>query len=175
MYEPFIALLPGERLLWSGQPQRVAPTGIEWFVPAAGTLVAGLFAWVAPIPDQELPFVNVIVAVLTLAGAWGVVLTRMWAARRSSYAVTDQRVLVADRVSGRILTAADLGTYPPSVTWLGRGGLGTLTFTDPDLVVDILGYTVPVRFQGRRGPIKFVAVAEPELIRELVEAAQTAE
>jgi hypothetical protein len=175
VYEPFIALLPGERLVWSGRPQRVAPTGIEWFLPAAGTVAAGLFALVEPIPDREFPFVNVIVAVLTFAGAWGVVLTRMWAARRSVYAVTDQRVLVADRVSGRILTAADLGAYPPSVTWLGRGGLATLTFTDPDLVLDILGYSLPVRFQGRRSPIKFVAVAEPERIRELIEAAQTAD
>ncbi len=175
MYEPFITLLPGERLVWSGRPQRVAPTGIEWVLPIAGTVAAGVFALVAPVPDQELPFVNVIVAVLTFAGAWGAVLTRMWAAGRSVYAVTDQRVLVADRVSGRILTAADLGAYPPSVTWLGRAGLGTLTFTDPDLVVDILGYSVPVRFQGRRGPIKFVAVAEPEQVRELIEAAQAAD
>ena len=175
MYEPFIALLPGEGLLWSGRPQRVAPTGIEWFVPAVGTVAAGLFAWLHFVPDQEFPFVNEIVAVLTLASVWGMVLARMWVAGRAVYAVTDQRILIAHRVSGRILTAADLGTYPPSVTWLGRGGLGTLTFTDPDLVLDVLGYSVPVRFQGRRSPIKFVAVAEPERIRELIEVAQAAD
>ncbi|MGW3958448.1 hypothetical protein ACWED2_01415 [Amycolatopsis sp. NPDC005003] len=175
MYEPFIALLPGEGLLWSGRPQRVAPTGIEWFLPAAGTVAAGLFAWLEPVPDQEFPFVNLIVAVLTLAGVWGRVLTRMWVAGRTVYAVTDQRALIADRVSGRILGAADLGPHPPSVTWLGRAGLGTLTFGEPDLVVEILGYSVPVRFLGSRSPVKFVAVAEPERLRELVEAAQAAD
>ncbi|MFJ7216503.1 hypothetical protein [Amycolatopsis sp. NPDC098790] len=175
MYEPFIALLPGERLLWSGSPQRVAPTGIEWFVPAAGTVVAALCALVAPIPEQEFPFANPILAILTFASAWGLVLARMGTARRSGYAVTDQRVLIADRVSGRIRYAAALGTYPPSVTWLGRGGLGTVTFTEPDLVVDVLGYSVPVRLPGRRSPLKFVAVAEPERLRELIELAQAAD
>ncbi|MEU0533123.1 hypothetical protein [Amycolatopsis tolypomycina] len=116
MYEPFIALLPGERQLWSGRPQRVVPTGIEWFLPAAGTVAV--------------------------------------AAARSGPGIP-----VRQRDRG----GPDLRS------------LGTLTFTEPDLVVEVLGYSVPLRFAGSRSPIKFVAVAEPERIRELVEVAQAAD
>ncbi len=170
---PSTILQPGERFLWSGRPQRVAPAGLEWVRPLGGSvLVAGLAAAVLPFQEPGLPFAA---AVFTLAaglgGVWWPVLARPWGVGRAGYAVTDRRVVVADRVSGRLRRQAALGPTPPTVTWLGHGGLGTLTFGAPDLVVDVFGYSVPVRWRGRLDTIRLIAVPEPDRIRELVEQA----
>jgi hypothetical protein len=94
------------------------------------------------------------------------VVARLWATRRAVYAVTDQRVVVADRASGRTRAWADVGALPPTVTRLGHDGLGTLTFATPGGSVDILGHSVPVRH--RLPPIELVAVPEAEGLRDLI-------
>jgi len=170
---PSIVLSPGERLLWSGRPQRIAPVGLEWFRPVFGSLLVAGSAAVVPLLFPGYPFAFVVVLVAVgLAGCWWPVLARPWVLGRAVYTVTDRRVVVADRVSGRIRKQAELGMVPPTVTWLGRDGLGTLGFATSNLELDVSGYLV-----GRlreRDAIRLVAVPEPERIHDLVVAAQDA-
>jgi hypothetical protein len=164
---PLIVLLPGERLLWSGRPQRIVPTGLEWYRLVFGSVLVSVFAATGlPFPDGRISFFGVVVVTFGFAIAWGPVIVRLWATRRAVYAVTDQRVVVADRVSGRIRVWADLGFSPPTVTPLGHDGLGTLTFPTPGGTVNIGGHSAPVRH--RPPPIELVAVPEAEGLRDLI-------
>jgi hypothetical protein len=164
---PIIVLLPGERLLWSGRPQRIAPTGFEWYRIVFGSVLVTVFAATGlPFPDGGISFFGVVAVTFGLAIVCGPVAVRLWATRRAVYAVTDQRIVVADRVSGRTRVWADLGFSPPTVTRLGHDGLGTLTFPTPGGTVDIRGYSVPVRH--RPPPIQLVAVPDAEGLRDLI-------
>lgn len=157
MDEPIVVLLPGERLLWSGRPRRVVLTGPEWLRLGFGAVLVAVFAAVT-FPGG-LPIV-----VVALAFVWGPVFWRLWTTRRAVYAVTDQRVVVADRISGYIRKWMDLTT--PAVTSLRGDGLGTLTFHPLSETVDILGFGMPKRHQPR--PIALFAVPEAEGLRELI-------
>ncbi|MEU0796793.1 hypothetical protein ABZ342_42600 [Amycolatopsis sp. NPDC005961] len=163
MDEPIIVLEPGEWLLWSGRPQRVVPTGLEWFRLVFGTVPAAVFA-VVTFPG------GLTLVVLALAAVWGPVLWRLWTTHRAVYAVTDQRVVVADRVSGYTRTWMDLTT---PVTSPGRGGLGKLTFHPPVVTVDIFGFGLPSRNQQR--PIVLFAVPDAGGLRDLIVQAQDAD
>jgi hypothetical protein len=163
---PLIVLSPGERLLWSGRPQRIVPTGLEWYRLVFGSiLVSVLFAALGlPFPDGRVPVMFVVLVTVGFAAVWVPVILRLRATRRAVYAVTDQRVVVADRVSGRIRTWTDL--VPPTVTPIGHDGLGNLTFPVPGGSADIFGYAVPVK--GAPAPIELFAVPEAEQLRELI-------
>jgi hypothetical protein len=170
--EPIIVLLPGERLLWSGRPQRIAPAGFEWYRIGFGSVLVAAFAVAVPFADGRITFFGVFVVLFGLAIVCGPVAFRLWTTHRAVYAVTDQRIVVADRVSGRTRVWGDLGFSPPTVTPLGPGGLGTLTFPTPGGTVDIGGYSVPVRH--RPPPIELVAVPDAEGLRDLIMEEQAA-
>ncbi|WP_410616015.1 hypothetical protein [Amycolatopsis sp. lyj-109] len=175
MDEPLIALEPGERLLWSGRPQRVAPTRFEWYRIAFGSVMVSGFAIAAglPVPDGGFPVATVVVAVIGLAVVAGPVLWRLRRTRRAVYAVTDQRVVVADRGSGRTRTSEYLSNLDRPVVWPGRHFTGTVSFVRRDATTNVLGVSVPVR--GAGGPIELFAVLEAERVRELVVREQAAD
>jgi hypothetical protein len=154
--EPIIVLEPGERLLWSGRPHRVVPTGFEWFRLVFGTVLVVGAAVVLP---GAVVLVAPVSALLS-----GPVLWRLWTTRRAVYAVTDQRVVAADRVSGHTRRWADLSI--PAITSLGADGFGTLTFHPPYATVDILGFGLPK--QNQPPPIALFAVPDAEGLRELI-------
>ncbi|SEF26450.1 hypothetical protein SAMN05421837_103322 [Amycolatopsis pretoriensis] len=161
MGEPIIVLEPGERLLWSGRPRRVVPTGWEWCRLGFGSvLVSVVFA--------ALGATFLFLATLGFAVVWGPVLWRLWTTHRAVYAVTDQRVVVADRVSGHTRKWMDLTT--PAVTSLRRDGLGTLTFHPLVETIDVLGFGLPKKNQPL--PIVLSAVPDAEGVRELIAHAQ---
>ncbi|MEU4246382.1 hypothetical protein AB0F15_03130 [Amycolatopsis sp. NPDC026612] len=174
MAEPIIVLEPGERLLWSGLPQRIALTGLEWFRLVFGSVMVAGFAAAAglPVPDGEFPVVTVVLAVIGLAVVGGPVLWRLRTTRRAVYAVTDQRVVVADRVSGRTRRSEYLSDLEPPFVGLGQDGAGTLTLTRRDASTNLLGVSVPVR--GAPAPIELF-VPEADGLCALIVQAQTAD
>lgn len=161
MEEPIIALQPGERLLWSGRPQRTVLSHLERVRLVVGTGVVALFAVVGfPIGLVFVPPALVVI--------WGPVLWRLETTRSEVYAVTDRRIVVADGATGYIRTWTDLGL--PSVTPIGRDGLGTLTFPVPGKYLYVFGRWVPAKHQP--APIELFAVPDAEGIRALIVAAQ---
>jgi hypothetical protein len=168
--EPIIVLLPRERLVWSGRSRRVAPTGREWFRVAVGALlVAGPVAAGLSQPDGGFPVVAVVVAAFGLAIAWGPVLWRLRKTRRAVYAVTDQRVLVADRVSGRTREEY-LSDLEPPILDPGQDGTGTVTLKRLDASVNVFGVPVPSR--NGSVPIELFAVPDAARLCRLIEEAQ---
>jgi hypothetical protein len=161
--EPVIVLNPGERLLWSGRPKKVVPSGWEWCRLVFGSILVSVFT--------AATGVGVVAAVLGFAIVWGPVLARLRTTYRAVYAVTDQRVVVADRFSGRTRKWMDLTT--PAVNSLGSDGLGTLTFHPPVATVDFLGFGLPKRKQPL--PIALFAVPDAEGLRELIVQEQVAD
>ncbi|WP_410670704.1 hypothetical protein [Amycolatopsis sp. cmx-4-68] len=163
MNEPLIALEPGERLLWSGRPQRSAPTGLEWYRIVFGSVMVSGFAAALGLPA---PVAAAILGTVGLAVVWGPVLWRLRTTRREVYAVTDQRVVVADRVSGRTRAYEYLSELEPPVVRRGEDGTGMLTLTRQDASVSVFGYSVPKRHQPP--PIELHAVPDVDGLRELI-------
>ncbi|EOD65087.1 hypothetical protein [Amycolatopsis vancoresmycina] len=170
MEEPIIVLLPGERLLWSGRSRRVVPTGREWFRMALGSLlVAGPVAAGLSDPAGGFPVVAAVFAAFGLAIAWGPVLWRLRTTRRAVYTVTDQRVLVADRVSGRTREEY-LSDLEPPILDPGQDGTGTLTLRRLDASVNVFGVPVPVR--NGSVPIELFTVPDAARLCRLIEEEQ---
>jgi hypothetical protein len=161
--EPIIVLQPGERLLWSGRPRRVAPVGWEWCRLVVGSILLAVII--------SLAGVHVLLVLLWFVIFWVPVLARLWTTHRAVYAVTDQRVVVADRISGRTRKWMDSTT--PAVTSLRGDGVGTLTFHPLFETVDILGFGLPK--QNQPSPIALFAVPDAEQVRALIQEAQAAD
>ncbi|KDN23154.1 hypothetical protein [Amycolatopsis rifamycinica] len=175
MDEPIIALEPGERLLWSGRPRRVTPTGLEWYrIVFGAVMVSGLAVAIGlPVTGGVVPVPLVVVAAVGLAIVVGPVLWRLRTTRHAVYAVTDQRVVVADSVSGRTRAYEYLENLELPVVRRGRNGIGTLTFTRLDASVHVFGYAVPKRHQP--APIEMFAVPDADGLRELIVREQGAD
>ncbi|WP_143264001.1 hypothetical protein [Amycolatopsis kentuckyensis] len=170
MKEPLIALEPGERLLWSGRPRRIAPTGLEWFRIVFGSFMVSAFA--AAIGVSSLG-AAVTFGIIGLAIVWGPVLWRLRRTRREVYAVTDQRVVVADRVSGHTRACEYLGDLESPVVRRDEDGGGRLTLTRRHGSVYLLGYSLPK--QGEPAPIELFDVPDVDGLRDLIVQEQAAD
>ncbi|MFG1639880.1 hypothetical protein ACGFMK_06315 [Amycolatopsis sp. NPDC049252] len=156
MEEPIIVVQPGERLLWSGRPRRVVPVGWEWCRLGAGSfLVAVIISFTG---------LYVLPVLVWLAIVCGPVAFRLRTTYRAVYAVTDQRVVVADRISGHTRRWMEVTT--PVVTSLRGDGVGTLTFHPLFETVDILGFGLPKKNQPR--PIALFAVPDVKRVYGLI-------
>ena len=125
---PADGLLPGERLLWWGRPQRLTLTLLDWGQFAIG-LLWGTATVVIPVARHDpLSFFSWVVGVGGLASLWGAVAARVRARRSVAYLVTDRRIVLADRFSGRTRASAYLGTLPPPVVRIRQDGSGTIVF-----------------------------------------------
>ncbi|MDS0131909.1 MULTISPECIES: hypothetical protein [unclassified Amycolatopsis] len=169
MDEPLIALEPGERLLWSGRPRRIAPTGLEWYRLVFGSVMVSGFAVAIGLPA---PGAAVTFGSIGLAIVWAPVLWRLRTTRRAVYAVTDQRVVVADRVSGRIRTCEYLSDLESPVVRRDQDGGGRLTLTRRDGSVYLLGYSLPKK--GQPAPIELFDVPDVDGLRDLIVHEQAA-
>ncbi|GHG48938.1 MULTISPECIES: hypothetical protein [Amycolatopsis] len=167
MAEPNIVLEPGERMLWSGRPQRIALTGPEWCCLAFGAvLVVVVFAAHGmPFMTGPVPLTDVAVVLCGIAVTWVPVGRRLWVTRRAVYVVTGERIVVADRVTGRTRASEYRSALAPAVVRVGRDGTATLTFTRRDAPGDALG--VPMR--KRLPAIRLFAVPADEQLRVLTE------
>ncbi|MBE8522773.1 PH domain-containing protein [Amycolatopsis sp. H6(2020)] len=171
---PRNVLLPGEQLLWSGRPQRIAPRGLDWYRLAFGVV------WVSVVAASGLVFarasqtyyIGAVFAFCGLAAAWGPVLGRLWAMRRTVYAVTDRRVVVADGVSGRTRASAYLGALPPPVTRPRQDGVGTVTFGEAGGLLSTFGAQPAPK--SPQATIVLVAVPDAERVRDLIARGQAA-
>ncbi len=170
MDEPLIALEPGERLLWSGRPGRIAPTGLEWYRIVFGSIMVSGFAAAIGLPA---PAAAITLGIVGLAIVWGPVVWRLRTTRRAVYVVTDQRVVVADRVKGHTRVCEYLSELEPPVVRRDQDGGGRLTFTRRDASVNLLGYSVPKR--GQPAPIELFAVPDVDGLRDLIVQEQAAD
>lgn len=136
-------LLPGENILWAGQPSStvlfrkedmfLVPFSLFWggfsIFWEAGVL--GLFgssnnngkAWVFG-ALWGIPFV-----LMGQYMIWGRFVGAAWRKRRTFYAVTNRRVIAVQEGWKRKMASAYVDTLPTIVKEQGRKGLGTVRFT----------------------------------------------
>jgi hypothetical protein len=164
---PTNVLLPGERLLWSGRPQRLILARFDWYQFAFGLLWI-IVAIVVPVARQNsLSLFEWALGVGGVAFVWVPVVVRLRARRGVEYIVTDRRIVLADRFSGRTLSSAYLGTLPPPVARLRQDGSGTIVFgrySRPPLM--------PPPSSGPLMLTGLVAVPEAGRVRDLIAWAQ---
>lgn len=110
-------LLPGERVLWAGQPKQGLLLVAENLVPVLLTLVAGLvFILVAPLAGMEWkPFH--LLALMVLGPAWLLLFVGQFVLdavlrHRTWYAVTDRRILIRRDGPWGSFHALDLARLP---------------------------------------------------------------
>ncbi|WP_372664135.1 PH domain-containing protein [Amycolatopsis kentuckyensis] len=159
---PGNVLQPGERLLWSGRPQRFALEAPDWLRVALGLLWLALAFGVPWLGGAGISIVPLVVGPLGLLVAWGGVAVRLRTRRRSAYAVTDRRIVVADRRSGAVIASERLSRLPAPSAKVGRDGLGDVTFG-----------TGGPKAPNPASP-RLLGVPDAERVRDLIAAAQTA-
>ena len=164
---PANVLLPGERLLWSGRPQRLVLARFDWYQFAFGLLWA-IATIVHPVVRPEpLSFFEWAFGVGGVAFVWVPLVVRLRGRRGVEYVVTDRRIVLADRFSGRTRASAYLGTLPPPVARIRRDGSGTIFFSASS--------RGPLTFLPSSGPLLLtglVAVPEAGRVRDLIAWAQ---
>jgi hypothetical protein len=135
-------LLPGERLVWSGQPRQglmfqpmdafLVPFSIVWTGIAATMFVAGGFGMATgQLHSAQLPFLFIPTLFLVFGAYFtvGRFLHDAWMRSRIHYGVTERRALI---LRGDSLTAIDLARTGTVRLKGGGGGRGTIDFTADD-------------------------------------------
>ncbi len=127
-------LLPGERVLWQGQPDaRASALRGAWYLIPFSLLWGGfaIFWEFSVLSSKAGPFFalwGIPFVAIGLYLIFGRIPVALREARRTHYAVTNQRVLImAGAFSRRIIEMA-LDDLPPAQLEVGSSGLGTITF-----------------------------------------------
>jgi len=128
-------LLPGERILWMGQPEPavlfsridrfLAPFSIIWAGIAFATLAQALAR-----PSENslgLPF-SIVASIVGLYLVAGRFFYKAWLKKRTVCAVTDKRVLVLRETRVRSLESAFIEQIPVIHKWVRQDGIGTIQF-----------------------------------------------
>jgi hypothetical protein len=127
-------LLPGERLLWEGSPDVNAfSLRGAWFLLPFSILWGGFaLFWEASVLTSRAPGVFALWGIpFVLAGLYlifGRIPVARREARRTRYAITDQRVLLLRGAFGQQVTEIDLKDVPSPQLERGRRGIGTISF-----------------------------------------------
>lgn len=168
---------PGERVLWTGQPEAraYALTG-AWFLIPFSVLWGGfaifwevsvirsgapIFFWLWGIPF-------ILVGLYMIFGRIAVALRE---ARKTVYAVTDRRVLIRTGAFSSTWTEMALDTLPSTTLSEGRAGLGTITFGPQPPYAVPPGW--PTIGMWTRGP-RFVAIRDASRVLAVVRQAREA-
>lgn len=142
-----IELLPGERVLWAGEPvQRPFFAAADGVVAPAGLVVTAVALWYLlaqrPVGAALLGAFLALLAGLYLALGRSAV--RYLALGRTTYAVTDSRVIARSGLFRQKETSGELARLPAPVLRPGRSGTGTLTFPG-SRAVTLMGVGEPKR------------------------------
>jgi hypothetical protein len=147
-----IDLLPGERVLWAGEPvQRPLYVAADGVVAPAGLVLAAAALWflLAKQPAGLAMAGAVVVLVIGLHGAAGRSVVRYLALGRTTYAVTDSRIIARSGLFRQKERSSELAGLSAPVLKPGQSRTGTLSFAEP-------------------GTVTLVGVGEPKRVRELL-------
>ncbi len=147
-----IELLPGERVLWAGEPvQRPLYVAADGVIAPAGLVVTAAALWflLAQRPAGATAVAAVVVLAIGLYAAVGRSLVRYLALGRTTYAVTDSRIIARSGLFRQKERASELAGLAAPVLKPGPSRTGTLTFGTP-------------------GAVTLIGVGEPKRVRDLL-------
>jgi hypothetical protein len=179
-FQPY--LVPGERILWSGQPKQGIALNRSDIIAIPFSLMWGGFAifwnygvWTSfPYTGTAddwffklwgLPFLAV--GLYLIVGRF---FYDAWVRKRSFYAVTNERVLVLRISSSSKLTSREIQSLPMIELTESRDGTGTITFDSDDV-----GYSMFGRSRGfgvwapsATANARFFRIDNPRRVYELI-------
>ncbi|MGW5722770.1 PH domain-containing protein [Amycolatopsis sp. NPDC003865] len=132
-----IDLLPGERVLWAGEPvQRPLYVAADGVIAPAGLILTAAALWflLAKQPGGGAMAGAVVVLVIGLYGAVGRSVVRYLALGRTTYAVTDSRIIARSGLFRQKERSSELAGLPEPVLKPGPSRTGTLSFAAPGTV-----------------------------------------
>jgi hypothetical protein len=147
-----IDLLPGERVLWAGEPvQRPLYVAADGVTAPAGLVVAAVALWflLSQQPAGVGMAAALVVLLLGLYGAIGRSAIRYLALGRTTYAVTDSRIIARSGLFRQKERSSELAGLSAPVLKPGRSGTGTLGFAES-------------------GSVTLMGVGEPKRVRDLL-------
>lgn len=147
-----IDLLPGERVLWAGEPvQRPLYVAADGVIAPAGLILAVAALWFLLVkqPSGGAMAGAVVVLVLGLYGAVGRQAVRYLALGRTTYAVTDSRIIARSGLFRQKERSSELAGLSAPVLKPGRSSTGTIGFGEP-------------------GSVTLMGVGEPKRVRDLL-------
>jgi hypothetical protein len=127
-------LMPGERLLWRGQPdRRVYTFGGPWYLIPFSVMWAGFaFVWEGLALTSGAPPLFAVWGIPFCAIGVYLVAGRFWVAgreaERTTYAITDRRVMIQSGAFARRYIELSLGSLPSPQLEARADGIGTITF-----------------------------------------------
>lgn len=175
-------LYKGERVLWSGQPERAAifSKGDLVLVPASAIWSAMALSFAIPMlaalreDADALPFVVFFAVPFTLMAFYAIVgrlIFRLWAKGRIHYLVTNERVLAVSKLFGTNVQASFLDEISEVKTAGSMSGTRSIWFGEPPWWMILLGSSVldsALPWPGGPGPVAFYDIRQSERVRELV-------
>ncbi|OLZ44800.1 hypothetical protein [Amycolatopsis keratiniphila] len=126
MYLGDTGLLPGERMIWEGAPKRISMLAKSDLMIVPGLLFFGAWFYFFTRDGDEFPVILYLVAAFVLMGWIWQPVQRYLKLKSTSYAVTDQRVVVW--VKGKESTSGYLEMLGPPQVAENGDGTGTVTF-----------------------------------------------
>ncbi|WP_181775874.1 hypothetical protein [Amycolatopsis pittospori] len=168
MHEGQIDLLPGERVIWAGQPVRrpLFNPGDYFNVPVGLLWLAGVTLFF--FYNHDSTFYKAAWAVLTVAGVFHLVgrpLIRYLRLASTTYAVTDGRVIATSFLVRRREESASLAGLDDPVVTPGPGKTGTITFGRLG-VLAWASANYGSAGKDRKTPVVLVGVSEVAKVRE---------
>jgi hypothetical protein len=189
--DPFAAhLLPNEEILWTGRPDRRRVfTASDWFFIPFSLLWGGFaFLWeglviygLASSPPSGFAVVPWVFALFglpfVLMGLYLIVgrfVHRAWAHRRTWYALTNKRALVAYGPAGKHGRSVTLGDMTDISADRRTDGSGTITFGQAERARTMFGAMPRSSFPGapgwmgiRQGPLTFANIPDVAAVESL--------
>ena len=147
-----IDLLPGERVLWAGEPvQRPLYVAADGVIAPAGLVLAAAALWflLTREPSGIVMAAAVVALVAGLYGAVGRSVVRYLALGRTTYAVTDSRIIARSGLFRQKERSSELAGLPAPVLKTGPSRTGTIAF-------------------GGAGTVTLIGVGEPKRVRDLL-------
>ncbi|WP_370968140.1 PH domain-containing protein [Amycolatopsis sp. cg9] len=139
-------------MLWAGEPvQRPLYVAADGVLAPAGLVVTAASLWFLLIqqPTGGTTVAAVVVLALGLYGALGRSVVRYLALGRTTYAVTDSRIIARSGLFRQKERASELAGLPAPVLKPGPSRTGTISFGTP-------------------GAVTLIGVGEPKRVRDLL-------
>ncbi|WP_103344273.1 PH domain-containing protein [Amycolatopsis sp. CA-126428] len=147
-----IDLLPGERVLWAGEPvQRPLYVAADGVIAPAGLVLAAASLWflLTKQPSGVTMAAAVVALVLGCYGAVGRSVVRYLALGRTTYALTDSRIIARSGLFRQKERSSELAGLPAPVLKTGPSRTGTIAFGGP-------------------GTVTLMGIGEPKRVRDLL-------
>lgn len=166
-------LLSGERLLWSGKPERRRPFDRSDALPLAFSLLGWVFVivWIAAAERSGVPKIffwwAVVIACFGVIEFVGTAVVRFIQLGSTRYAVTDRRVIeIVDRPRRRRVESYLRDLSPPVLRANDTGSTGSVAFGQ------FPGFQGKLRRNRHKRAIVLRDIEQPRYVRDLIADAQ---